>query len=209
MTKDKCKTCRAAGEKLFLKGEKCMTAKCPMVRRPYSPGFQGKKRRRYISDYAKELLEKQKLKIWYNLKEKQFKKYVKQVLEKRGQVEDAQSLLIEKLETRLDNVVYRLGFASSRAQARQMVNHGHLLINGKKVNIPSFQLRKGDKISFRDSSKKKPFFGQIQANLKNHRPPSWLKLDLKKMEAEVVSSPSFDEAMPPVEISTVFEFYSR
>jgi len=209
MKQDKCKICRRLGTKLFLKGEKCLSPKCPMVKRPYPPGPKGKKRRTSQSEYAKELREKQKLRNWYNLKEHQFKSYVRSVLEKRGKVEDAQNLLIKTLEKRLDTVVMRLGFASSMSQARQLVSHGHFLVNGKKVNIPSFQVKKGDEIEILPTSQKKSFFQNIEIILKKHQAPSWLELDIKALKGKVVDEPSFEEASPPAEVSAIFEFYSR
>ncbi len=209
MKEPKCKICRRSGVKLFLKGERCFSPKCSMVRRPYPPGFQNKKRRRFLSDYGKQLREKQKLKNWYNLSEHQFKKYVKGVLERSSRGENASVLLIERLETRLDNVVFRLGFAESRSKARQLVSHGCFLINGKKVNIPSYRVRKGDKIDIRPSFLKKKIFNEIDVKLKKHQSPSWLKSDIKKLKAEVIGRPSLEETAPPVELSTIFEFYSR
>lgn len=205
----KCKICRRLGVKLFLKGEKCMSPKCPMVKRPYPPGEKRKRRRIALSEYGKELREKQKLKIWYNLKERQFKNYVKEILEKRGKVEDAALLLVQKLESRFDNIIYRLGWASSRSQARQLVSHGHFLINGKPVNIPSFSLKKGDKISICPTSRKNSPFRDLPSLLKKYQPPSWLKLEKEKLEAKIVGKPNFEEAAPPAEISAIFEFYSR
>ena len=211
MIKSVCKICRRLGVKLFLKGEKCLSPKCPMVKRPYQPGIKGKRRKKMsaLSEYGKELSEKQKLKNWYNLGERQFKKYVKEVLAFRGKVEDATSLLVEKLEMRLDNVIFRLGFASSRIQARQLVNHSHFLVNGKKVNIPSYQLKKGDKISLHPRFLKSKFFQNLQPKLKKQKPPPWLAFNLEKLEAEVKSLPTIEEAAPPAEISSIFEYYSR
>jgi len=209
MMKTKCKICRRVGAKLFLKGERCISSKCAMVKKPYAPGFQGKKRRKTFSEYAKQLREKQKLRNWYNLKEYQFKAYVKEVLGKRGKAEDAQGLLINKLEKRLDNVVFELGFATSRPQARQLVDHGHFLVNGRKVNIPSFQVRKGNKIKIAASAEKKTIFQNLPMLLKNHKVPSWLKLDIKTLEGTIVDEPSFEEAAVPAEVSAIFEFYSK
>jgi small subunit ribosomal protein S4 len=211
--KPKCKICRRAGKKLFLKGEKCNTQKCPMITKPYPPGIKGKRRMRGLSEYGKQLKEKQKLKNWYNLGERQFKKYVMEVLEKAhkgsAKVGDAAEALIRKLESRLDNIVYRLGFASSRTQARQLVSHAHFLVNGKPVNIPSMELKKGDKISVRPSSIKKPAFQNLSSLLKKYQPPAWLKLDSEKLEGEVIGVPSLEIAAPPAEIPAIFEFYSK
>ena len=209
MAEAKCKICRRAGTKLFLKGEKCLSPKCPMVRRPYPPGQKGKRRPTPLSEYGKQLREIQKLKSWYNLRERQFKKYVKEVLAKRGKVEDLGEILIRLLEKRLDNVIFRLGFATSRPQARQLVNHGHFLVNGRSVNIPSYQVRKGDVISIKPQKAKKANFQNLKNLLKKHTPPSWLKLDLEKLEGEVIGEPTLQEAAPPVEISSIFEYYSR
>lgn len=215
MTNSDCKICRRLGTKLFLKGEKCFSPKCPMLKRPYPPG-QRRKRRATLSEYNKELREKQKLKNWYNLRETQFKNYVKEVLKKRTRSskgraveEDTPTLLIQKLERRFDNVVFRMGFANSRPQARQLISHGHFLINKKKVNIPSYQVKKGDKISIAKKSQKGNIFKDLPVLLKKKQIPSWLLVDAKKLEGEVKSLPTLEEVAPPVEISMIFEFYSR
>ena len=204
-----CKICRRLGEKLFLKGERCLTPKCPMVRKPYPPGQKGKRRGKRLSEYGKELREKQKLKNWYNLGERQFRNYVKEILAKRGKMEDAGVQLIQTLERRLDNVVFRLGFADSRDQARQIVSHRHILVNNKVVNISSVLVKKGDKIKIRPSSNKKELFKTTLPKLKNHTLPQWLSLDIKKLEGEVKELPIIEEAEIPVEVSIIFEFYSR
>jgi small subunit ribosomal protein S4 len=205
----KCRICRRLGVKLFLRGEKCLSPKCPMVKRPYPPGLPGKRRKSPPSEYKKELIEKQKLKYWYGLSERQLKKYVKEVLEKRGKVKDVSTLLIQNLEKRLDNVVYRLGFAVSRDQARQLVSHKFFLVNGKPVNIPSFSLKVGDTVSLKPQKLKKAIFKDLKERLKKHQIPSWLSLDLEKFEGKVISEPKVEEVAPPVEVSAVFEFYSR
>ncbi len=209
MKNNKCKICRRLGVKLFLKGEKCFSPKCPMVRRAYPPGMKGKRRRSNMTEYGKELREKQKIRNWYNLGERQFKKYVKEILKRQGNAEDVSVLLIEKLENRLDNVVFRLGFASSLPQARQLVSHNHFLVNEKRVNIPSYQVKKGDKVSLDPKSRTKSFFRDIKQILKKHKSPSWLRLNIEKLEGEIVGVPSLEEVMPPAEISSIFEFYSR
>lgn len=204
----KCKICRRLGSKLFLKGEKCLSPKCLMIKKPY-PSTQGKRRRGQMSEYAKELKEKQKLKNWYNLRENQFSNYVKDVLNKRGKVENTGDLLIAKLESRLDNVIFRLGFSNSRSQSRQIVNHGHILLNGRKNDIPSTQVKKGDIISIRPQSSKKTVFENLSNILKKYQSPSWLELNAEKMEGKVTGKPTLDEAAPPAEVSAIFEFYSR
>lgn len=180
-----------------------------MVRRPYAPGQKGKRRLAPLSEFGKQLREIQKLKSWYNLRERQFKKYVKEVLAKRGKVEDLGEILIRLLEKRLDNVIFRLGLATSRSQARQLISHGHFLMNGRSINIPSYQVKKGDVISIKPQKAKKANFQNLKNLLKKHNLPSWLRLDLEKLEAKVVGEPTLQEAAPPVEISSIFEYYSR
>ena len=204
-----CTICRRQGAKLFLKGDRCFSPHCAMIERPYAPGARGKRRSRALSEYGKELREKQKLKNWYGLSEKQMKNYVKQTLAQRGKIENAPEFLIKKLESRLDNVIYRLGIASSRAQARQMVTHGHFTVNNKKVNIPSYLVKKGEEIGIKIPSQKKTMFQGLQVKLRKYPQPSWLVMDAEKLEAKVIGMPSVEESAPPVEISTIFEFYSR
>ncbi len=204
----KCKICRRLGQKLFLKGERCFTSKCQLVRRPYPPGKKSKRRRMSVSEYASELREKQRLKNLYQLREKQFERYIAEVLSKRGKVEDATSLVIKKLEERLDNVVFRLGFASSRAQAKQLVSHGHFLVNKKPINVPSFRVKKGEEIILKESSAKKTIFQNLKNILKKQKVPLWLELNTEKLSGKVIGEPSLEEA-PPVEISAIFEYYSR
>ncbi len=180
-----------------------------MVIKPYPPGMKSKRRRRTVSEYGKELREKQKLKVWYNLKEKQFRKYIKEILEKRGKVEDTSALLLKKLESRLDNVVFRMGFVSSRSQAHQIISHNHFLVNGKMVNISSFQTKKGDKISLNPRSGKKVIFQNLPTILKKYKPPSWIKINIGKLEGEIIETPFLEEAASPAELSTIFEYYSR
>ena len=209
MINSKCKICRRLGIKLFLRGEKCLSQKCPMIRKPYPPGPKAKRRVRALSEYGKELKEKQKLKNWYNLEERQLRKYVKEILKARGKVVDAEAALIKILESRLDNVVFRLGFAPSRTAARQMVSHRHFMINNKPINIPGYLVKKGDKISINPGSAKKTIFQKLPTLLKKHNPPSWLKLDTKKLEGKVTVSPNLEEAALPAELSSIFAFYSK
>lgn len=205
----KCKICRRQGVKLFLKGEKCFSAKCPLNKKPYPPGAKGKRRNRAPSEYGKELREKQKIKNWYNLSEHQFGKYIKEALRERKSNENSAEFLIQELELRLDNVVLKLGFASSHSHARQMVSHGHFLVNKKPINIPSYNVKIGDKISIRENSIGKTVFKNIIPTIKKYQPPSWLKLDKSKLEGEVISKPNLEEVNPPAEVSSIFEFYSR
>jgi small subunit ribosomal protein S4 len=193
-----------------LKGDRCLSPKCAMIKSPYSPGEKGKKRSRSgSSEYAKELAEKQKIRNWYNLREKQFSNYVQGVLKKRSLKEDAGTALIKKLELRLDNVVFRLGFSASRKASKQLVGHGHFMVNGRKVDIPSYQVKKGDIISLKPSSLNKTFLKNILPALKKHQGPSWTKFNPDKLQAEIIGEPSLDEASLPGEILAVFEFYSK
>ena len=168
------------GTKLFLKGERCSSPKCAVIRKPYPPGPKRKGRFKQLSEYGKELQEKQKLKNWYNLRERQFAKYVKDILKRRSKVEDASGTLIQKLEYRFDNVIFRLGFASSRIQARQFVSHGHFFINGKGVNKPSYQLAKWDKVTVNPVSRKNKNIEKVASMLKKYQSPAWLKLNPEK-----------------------------
>lgn len=192
-----------------MKSDKCASAKCPMVRKPYPPGPKSKKRMRSFSEYAKELREKQKLKRWYNLKEGQFGRYVKSVLNTRKRSEDAAVVLVKVLESRLDNIVFRLGFAPSRNAARKIVSHRHVTVNDKVVNIPSFSAKKGDRVGIKVMSSQKTLFKNLPAALKKHKPPLWLELNAEKLEGKVIGEPTIEEAAPPAEISSIFEFYSK
>jgi len=180
-----------------------------MVRRPYPPGVKKKHRRGKISEYGKELAEKQKLKKYYGLSENQFSGYVKDVLEKRDRDTDAVLVLIRKLEHRLDNVVFRLGMTKSRREARVLVAHSHFLVNGKPVNIASFMTRKNDKITIKETKKAKVNFKDLSHSLKSYQAPAWLNLDKEKIEGTVASEPSLDNMESAVDISAIFEFYSR
>lgn len=209
MQYDQCKTCRRLGQKLFLKGDRCFSPKCAMIKRAYAPGLQKKRRGGSPSEYKKSLEEKQTLKKWYGLSERQFKRYVKETLEKMGKVKDVSAELIGRLEKRLDNVVFRLGFAKSRVQARQLVSHGYFLINGKPVNIPSYAVEKDDLIAIKENKKAKGIFKELANELKRKEIPAWLSLNKEKLEAKSVGEPNLDEVKPPAEISLIFEYYSR
>jgi small subunit ribosomal protein S4 len=208
-TNIKCKICRRAGAKLLLKGSRCYGQKCAMVRRPTAPGKKGKRRTRQLSEFGRELREKQRMKAWYNLREQQFKNYVKGVLSKKSGAGDLPLALMSVLENRLDSVVFRLGFAPSRLAARQMVGHKDFWINGRPVNLPSYQVAKGDVISVAPNKTKKTYFVQLQASLKAYKAPSWLALDAEKMEGKKVGDIAMEEVAPPAEIGSVFEFYAR
>jgi small subunit ribosomal protein S4 len=204
-----CKKCRRVGAKLFLKGEKCDSQKCPMIKKPYSPGEKPKRRKSRVSQYGIELVEKQKLRYWYYIKEKQFVRYIKSVTEKKSGMEGAGDQLLRALEGRLDNFVYRAGFASSRLEAKQLVNHRFFHVNGKPVDVPSYQIKVGDVVSVRDSKKKTKNFVDFKTKMKNFKPPSWISLDKNKIEAKSTGEVVIEDIAPPVEISSIFEFYSR
>ncbi|MEK7065724.1 MAG: 30S ribosomal protein S4 [Patescibacteria group bacterium] len=209
MTDSKCKICRRAGEKLFLKGEKCFTPKCVFNKKPYPPGRTDseRKHRSILTEYGKQLREKQKVKNTYGVMERQFANYVTAALLQKG-TNPSQSLF-ESLEARLDNVVFRTGLASSRALARQMVSHGHITVNGKKVTIPSYRVRQGDKISVRGGSRRAKLFLETQVKLSKHKAPAWLSLESDNFGGSVTGNPGSDKGELAFNLSSVVEFYSR
>jgi len=180
-----------------------------MVKKPYPPGLKGKRRKGHPSEYARELKEKQKLKNWYNLHETQFKNYVKEALSKRGKSEDSGTFLIRTLELRMDSVIFRMGFASSRTKARQLVTHGYFRVNGRACNIPSRILKKGDIISVKPEKMDKKIIKEIKETIKKHKTQSWLGLDKGKLEGKITEKPSVEEVSPSIDMSVIFEFYSR
>jgi len=209
MKQAKCKICRRLGDKLFLKGEKCLGSKCAMIKRPFAPGQKAKKRRGNMTEYGREMTEKQKVKRWYNISESQFKKYVTEVTENTGSEMDVASQLIAKLESRLDNIVFRLGWAKSRAQARLLVTHGHFLVNARKVDIPSYRVSVADTIAIREGSKGKDALKKIPESMKKYSLPKWLSYDGDKIEGKVMRFPTPEDVQLPSEVSTIFEHYSR
>ncbi len=200
-----CRLCRAERVKLFLKGNKCLTEKCPIERRPYPPGEHGRMRRRILG-YGLQLREKQKLKRYYGMSERQFRLFFQRAERKRGIT--GENLLIA-LERRLDNVVYIAGFSHSRAHARQLVSHGHFLVNQRKVNIPSFLVNKGDVISFKERAAKNEELKAIVDFNKNKTVPGWLEIDREKMEIKVLALPTREDITVPVEEHLVVELYSK
>lgn len=206
MIDSKCKKCRRAGQKLFLKGERCFTPKCAMVKKPYPPGVHGKKRRRGLSEYGAQLKEKQKLRIMYGVGERQLKRYFRDASKARGATTET---LLTTLERRIDNVIFRLGWTESRTKARQIVSHGHILLNNKKIDIPSIIVKKGDVIEIKKTSFKKGLFRDLETKLKKFFPPKWLSLDKKEFKATVLAAPSKDEIEAPVDLQMIVEFYSR
>lgn len=203
-----CKLCRREGVKLFLKGERCFTDKCAIERRGYAPGMHGRfgRRRRSVSDYAKQLREKQKTKRMYGLMEKQFRNYFKKAASQRGVTGER---LLVALETRLDNVVYRLGFASSRKSARQLVRHRHVEVNGRVLDIPSYQIQPGEEIRIREKAQEMPLvLGAIERRGKERLLP-WLSVDYKSMTGKVLAEPTRVEIPTPVEEQMIVELYSK
>ncbi len=199
-----CKQCRREGKKLFLKGERCYTAKCGVSRRSYAPGQHGQDKKMRVSEYCMQLREKQKVKRIYGVLEKQFRKYYEEAARIKG---NTGNILISLLERRLDNVIYRTGLGSSRRQSRQLVNHGHFLVNGKRVDIPSYIIKEGDIISVKKEDS--AYFKNIRENLKGVQVPSWLNLDEKKLEAKINALPGEKEADLDVNINQVVEYYSK
>lgn len=205
-----CTTCRRLGNKLFLKGDRCFSQKCQIIRRPFAPGPKKKRGSRSLSEYGKELAEKQKLKNWYNLEEKELKNYVKELFEKRSKIiEDPVYLLVKDLETRIDNVVFRLGFGQSRKKARQLVSHGFFTVNSKLIDAPSYQVEKGDVVKVSPTKVKKSVIQSLVPFLKKTKTPAWLELNADNLEGKVMGMPTVEEVNPPAEISAIFEFYSR
>jgi len=205
-TGPKCKLCRREGEKLFLKGAKCYTDKCPMERRPHPPGMRGHRRWRRNSQYAIHLREKQKARRIYRLREEQFRRYVELAKKKKGTTGD---YLIQLLERRLDNVVYRAGLASSRDQARQLIRHGHLAVNGRKVDIPSYLTREGDLIAIKENSQGKRGVKEIlaEAAARKGPVPSWLERE--DGQVRVIGWPDPAEVEQTIQTNLIVEFYSR
>lgn len=203
-----CRLCRREGEKLFLKGERCFTPKCSIEKRSYPPGLHGRQGqfRRKESDYGLQLREKQKARRLYGVFERQFRRYFQEAQRQKG-LTGVNLLII--LERRLDNVIYRLGWGSSRAQARQLVSHGHFEVNGRKTNIPSFLVSEGDVITVRESSRKNIYFKDLAKGLDTGRVPDWLSMDSKNLEAKVVSAPTREHIDVTLNEQLIVEFYSR
>lgn len=201
-----CRLCRREGQKLFLKGDRCYTDKCAVTRRSYAPGQHGQGRRSKVSEYGTQLREKQKAKRYYGVLERQFEGYFELASKKKGQTGEN---LLSILESRLDNVVYRLGFAMSRAEARQLVRHGHFTVNGKKVNIPSYLVKPGEIITLKDSSKSlEKIKAVIEAN-SFRQPPKWLDYDRNAMVAKVIALPEKDDIDLPIQEHLIVELYSK
>ncbi|QIB68452.1 30S ribosomal protein S4 [Aminipila butyrica] len=198
-----CRLCRREGQKLFLKGERCYSSKCAIEKRNYAPGQHGQSRKK-VTEYGLQLREKQKAKRFYGLLETQFRNLFEKAAKKKGIT--GENFLI-MLETRLDNVVFRMGFASSRKEARQLVTHGHFTLNGKKVDIPSLEVKAGDVIKVKEKSQSSPKFKEVKEM--SISVPSWISVDVEKLEGKVVSIPRREEIDTPVAEHLIVELYSK
>lgn len=204
-----CKLCRREGEKLFLKGERCFTPKCAIERRGYPPGQHGRQmqwRRRRESDFGAQLRAKQKARRVYGVLERQFRRNFKDALKERGLTGLA---LLQTLESRLDNVIYRMGYASSRAQARQLAAHGHFMVNGRRTTVPSMRIKPGDQIEIREGSKGKPYFKDLAALAEERTPPEWIERDLKALKGSISRMPERSEIDANLNEQLIVEYYSR
>ena len=204
-----CKLCRREGEKLFLKGSRCLTPKCSFERRSYPPGEHGRDnqfRRGRASDYLLQLREKQKARRIYGVMERQFSRYFRRATQRVGLT--GTNLLV-LWETRLDNVVYRLGWADSRAQARQLVQHGHITLNGRKTNVPSALVSAGDTVGVRSESMRRTYFKDLRQDLDDRQVPRWLSLDVRNVSANVLNLPARDDIDISINEQLVVEYYSR
>ncbi len=203
-----CKLCRREGEKLFLKGERCFTAKCAIERRPYAPGIHGRQQRfrRKQSDYALQLREKQKVRRIYGVMERQFRRYYREALRRTGHTGQA---LLQILERRLDNVIFRMGFSESRAQARQLILHGHFDVNGRKTNVPSFLVKPGDEISVRARSRSLPFFQAQKEEVAHKKQPGWVAVDGAALQGQVLTLPAREDIDISLNEQLIVEYYSR
>ena len=201
-----CRQCRREGQKLFLKGERCYSDKCAISRRAYAPGEHGQNSRRKVSEYGLQMREKQKARRYYGVLEKQFAGYYEEAARKEGVTG---SILLQILESRLDNVAYRCGFASSRKEARQLVLHNHFTINGKKVNIPSYRVKAGDVIAGRDSSKDSAKIKELAEANASRPTPIWLDVDRENLKATVTKLPAREDIDFEVDEQLIVEYYSK
>lgn len=204
-TEAKCRVCRREGTKVFLKGDRCYTDKCPFERRPYPPGQHGRRRKK-STDYEMQLREKQKVRRMYGLLEGQFHAYFEEAERKKGITGEN---LLRMLELRLDNVVYRAGFANSRNQARQLVRHGHVMLNGHKVDIPSHQVRVGDVLKVKEKSRKVPVITEALEVVDRRGVPDWLENDSENFSATVKAIPQREHITFPVNEHLIVELYSK
>ena len=198
-----CKLCRREGQKLFLKGERCYSSKCALERRNYAPGQHGQARKKQ-SEYGIQLREKQKAKRFYGVQETQFRNLFDKAAQRTGKTGENLMIL---LETRLDNVVFRLGFAASRKEARQLVTHGHFTVNGKKADIPSMEVKAGDVIAVKEKSQSSPKFKEIKEM--SITVPAWMSVDVNKLEGKVVAMPRREDIDTPIAEHLIVELYSK
>jgi small subunit ribosomal protein S4 len=201
-----CQLCRRCGDKLMLKGNRCMTPKCVMERRHKTAASGSRGRRRRISEHGIQLIEKQKARYIYGLFERQFKRFYGEAARQPGITGDNLKVMLER---RLDNVVYRLGFADSRPQARQLVLHGHIMVNGHRVNVPSYLISEGNTIACREASLKREYFKKLVEEIKSRTIPGWLTLDRAKLVGQVVTLPVPDETIAQFNGKSIVEYYSR
>ena len=204
-TEAKCRICRREGAKLFLKGDRCYTDKCAYERRPYAPGQHGRIRKK-MSDYAVQLREKQKTRKMYGILEEQFRDYFKRADMKKGVTGEN---LLSSLERRLDNTIYRLGFATSRAQARQLVRHGLFTLNGRRVNIPSLQVKIGDVLEVRERNRQSPIIQEAQQVIARRGCPAWLEVEGDKLKGKVIALPTREDVQFPINEQLIVELYSK
>ena len=200
-----CRICRRLGDKLYLKGEKCFTPKCAFERRPYAPDKRSQRRRK-VSDRGLQLREKQKARAVYAVLERQFQRYYKEAVQRHGVTGEN---LLRTLELRLDNAVYRLGFADSRSQARQVVLHGHISVNGRKAAIPSHVLKPLDAVGWTDRGRKSQYFAVVKEQVGGKSVPSWLSLEAASMTGRVLALPEVEETGAKFNLATIVEYYSR
>lgn len=201
-----CRLCRRENVKLFLKGDRCLSDKCAINKRNYAPGLHGQRRRTKLSEYGLQLREKQKVKRTYGLMESQFRSYFQKAARAQG-VTGINLLVL--LERRLDNVVYRMGFADSRAQARQLVRHGHMRVNGRKVNIPSFLIKQGDAVEPREKSRNMEVIRGNMEHIAQKQIPEWLHVDATAMRGVVQTMPSREDITIPIQEQLIVELYSK
>lgn len=200
-----CRICRREGGKLFLKGDRCYTEKCAVERRKYPPGQHGQGYRK-LSDYGVQLREKQKVRKMYGLLERQFRRYFYEAERREGITGE---ILLQLVESRLDNIVYRMGFAPNRRRARQLISHGHIVVNGKEINLPSYQVKEGDWVSVKDSSRDMPEIIDSLSKIEHRGIPAWVEVDSVNHTGKVLRIPSRDEIQLPVQEQLIVELYSK
>jgi small subunit ribosomal protein S4 len=200
-----CRICRREGEKLFLKGDRCYTEKCAVERRKYPPGQHGQGFRK-LSDYGIQLREKQKARKMYGLLERQFRKYFYEAERKKGITGE---VLLQLIEGRLDTIVFRMGFSPNRRRARQLIGHGHVLVNGREVNLPSYAVKGGDEIEIKQSSREMPEIVDSMAKSEHRGIPAWVEVDAANFRGKVLHIPSRDEMQLPVQEQLIVELYSK